>query len=99
LAISKEVILNEFFDQFVTITKSKKSDLSKQEVQACLEQAIRAYAKHITTNSNDIDHVKEYLSAVKKDLCKVEEQHAKITRRAHRNAGISLGLGFLGCVG
>ena len=42
--------------------------------------------------------MKSYLKEIKEDLRKVEEQHAKISRRAHRNAGISLGLGFLGCL-
>lgn len=41
----------------------------------------------------------EYLAAVKADLAQVEAQHKKITRKAHGRAGMSVGLGFTGCVG
>jgi len=39
------------------------------------------------------------LAVVKADLEKVEAQHKKINRRAHAKAGMSLALGFTGCVG
>lgn len=43
-------------------------------------------------------HINEYLQSVKTDLAQVQDQHSKISRLAHRNSGISLGIGFLGCV-
>lgn len=35
----------------------------------------------------------------KADLAQAKKAHDSAVRRAHRNAGISLGLGFMGCVG
>jgi len=63
-----------------------------------LEQAIKAYADHLNSHAHEVEHVKKYVKDLKEGLQKVKAQHAKINRAAHRNAGISLGLGFLGCV-
>lgn len=98
MTIARQKVLTDFFDHFVTATQGKET-MSKEDIAKCLEEAIRLYAADEKDNTVEIEHVKQYLAGLKLQLADVQAKHAKVTRTAHRNAGIALGLGFLGTFG
>ncbi len=64
-----------------------------------MEEAIKLYATDTKDNNVEMEHVKQYLAGLNEQLAEVQAKHAKIKRTAHRNAGMALGLGFLGTFG
>jgi hypothetical protein len=83
----------------VTATKAlNKTEISKSEYQALLEKVTEAYIADMAENEYETTKVKEFLTTLQDDLAKVEEQHAKIVRAAHKSAGMKIGVGFLGCL-
>lgn len=101
ISIARQIILTKFYSSFVGAVKENadtEGKLSSAQYDKAIKAALTDYIGQIKSEEY-LAVAKEALADFKDELAQLEDMKSQIVRRAHKKAGMMLGVGFMGALG